>query len=143
MERRNFQDRRRQPTPILSRYTLWGRRRMLRRKEDREKGGYVDRYGAKLFFFLVLIVGLNMLDSLFTTMILDCGGWEVNPIVRSAIEVYGDNFWRWKFMIVSVNLILLCIHSKFRYVDRSILWITVLYLGVISYQLILMKYHIF
>ena len=143
MERRNFQDRRRQPTPILSRYTLWGRRRMLRRKEDREKGGYVDRYGAKLFFFLVLIAGLNMLDSLFTTMILDCGGWEVNPIVRSAIEVYGDNFWRWKFMIVSVNLILLCIHSKFRYVDRSILWITVLYLGVISYQLILMKYHIF
>jgi hypothetical protein len=143
MERRNFQDRRRQPTPILSRYTLWGRRRMLRRKEDQEKGGYVDRYGAKLFFLLILIVGLNMLDSLFTTMILDCGGWEVNPIVRSAIEVYGDNFWGWKFMIVSVNLILLCIHSKFRYVDRSILWITVLYLGVISYQLILMKYHIF
>lgn len=143
MERRTFNDRRRQPTPIFSRYTLWGRRKMLRRKEDREKGGYVDRYGAKLFFFLVLIVGLNMLDSLFTTMILDFGGWEVNPIVRSAIEVYGDNFWRWKFMIVSVNLILLCIHSKFRYVDRSILWIAVLYLGVIFYQLFLMKYHIF
>src|SRR5512147_3132035 len=103
MERRNFHDRRRQPTPIFSRYTLRGRRRMLRRKEDQEKGGYVDRYGARLFFFLILIVGLNILDSFFTMIILDCGGSEVNPIVRSAIEVYGDDFWVWKFLIVSVN----------------------------------------
>jgi len=143
MERRTFQDRRRQPTPIFSRYTLWGRRRVLRRNEDQEKGGYVDRYGARLLFFLVLIVGLNILDSFFTMIILDCGGWEVNPIVRSAIEVYGDDFWVWKFMIVSVNLILLCIHSRFRYVNRIILWITLLFLGVILYQFILMKYHIF
>lgn len=143
MERRSFQDRRRQPTPIFSRYTLWGRRRVLRRKEDQEKGGYVDRYGARLFFSLVLIVGLNILDSFFTMIILDCGGSELNPIVRSAIEVYGGDFWIWKFMIVSVNLVLLCIHSRFCYVNRMILWITLLFLGVILYQFILMKYHIF
>lgn len=143
MERRSFQDRRRQPTPIFSRYTLWGRRRVLRRKEDQEKGGYVDRYGARLFFSLVLIVGLNILDSFFTMIILDCGGSELNPIVRSAIEVYGSDFWIWKFMIVSVNLVLLCIHSRFCYVNRMILWITLLFLGVILYQFILMKYHIF
>jgi len=142
MERRNFHDRRRQPTPPFSRYTLWGRRRVLRRKEDQEKGGYVDRYGARLLFFLVLIVGLNILDSFFTMIILDAGGREVNPIVRSAIEVYGDDFWVWKFMIVSVNLILLCIHSRFRYVNKVILWITLLFLGVILYQFTVMQYHI-
>ena len=103
----------------------------------------MDRYGARLLFFLVLIVGLNILDSFFTMIILDCGGWEVNPIVRSAIEVYGDEFWVWKFMMVSVNLILLCIHSRFRYVSRIIFGITLLFLGVILYQFILMKYHIF
>jgi hypothetical protein len=143
MERRHFQDRRRQPTRPFSRYTLWGRRKVLRRKEDQEKGGYVDRYGARLLFFLVLIVGLNILDSFFTIIILDCGGWEVNPIVRLAIEVYGGEFWVWKFMMVSVNLILLCIHSRFRYVSRIIFGITLLFLGVILYQFILMKYHIF
>ncbi|NWF53818.1 MAG: hypothetical protein HXY45_03380 [Syntrophaceae bacterium] len=143
MDRRNFKDRRRQPTPLFSRYTLWGRRKGFRRKEDREKGGYVDRYGPSLLFFLVLMVGLNVLDSLFTLIILDCGGWEVNPLVRSAIEVYGDKFWAWKFVIVSVNLILLCLHSRFRHVHKAIFGITLVYLGIITYQVVLLKFHIF
>jgi hypothetical protein len=94
-------------------------------------------------FSSYLIVGLNVLDSFFTMIILECGGWEVNPVVRSAIEVYGDQFWIWKFMLVSVNLILLCLHSRFRYVHRIISWITLLFLGVILYQIILLEYHIF
>ena len=143
MERRSFRDRRMQPTPLFSRYTFWGRRKMLRRKEDREKGGYVDRYGPGLLFFLILIVGLNVLDSFFTMIILECGGWEMNPIARSAMEVYGDQFWVWKYMLVSANLILLCLHSRFWYVSRIILWITLLFLGVIFYEIILLKYQIF
>ncbi|MBP1712931.1 MAG: hypothetical protein H6Q43_1555 [Deltaproteobacteria bacterium] len=89
------------------------------------------------------MVGLNVLDSLFTMIILESGGWEVNPIVRSAIEVYGDKFWVWKFSIVSVNLILLCLHSRFRHVNKVIFGITILYLGIITYQVLLMKFHIF
>jgi hypothetical protein len=143
IEKRGFRDRRRKPTPLFSRYTLWGRRKVLRRKEDQEKGGYVDRYSPGLLFFIILILGLNILDSSFTLIILECGGWEVNPIARSAIEVYGKQFWVWKFLLVSVNLILLCLHSKFRYVNRIILGITLLLLGVILYQIILLKYHIF
>ena len=142
-DRRGFKDRRAKPTPLLSRYTLWGRRKTLRRKEDQEKGGYVDRYSPKLLFFLILIVGLNVLDSLFTMIILEFGGWEVNPIVRAAMDVYGDQFWVWKFVLVSFNLILLCLHSRFRYVNKSIPWIAIMYLGVIIYQVILMKVHIF
>ena len=142
-ERRTFSDRRRQPTPLLSRYTLWGRRKNFRRKEDQERGGYVDRYGPRLLFFIVLMVGLNVLDSLFTMIILESGGWEVNPIVRSAIEVYGDQFWVWKFIVVSLNLILLCLHSRFRYVNRIISYISILYLGIIFYQVFLMNFHIF
>ena len=103
----------------------------------------MDRYGPGLLFFLVLIVGLNILDSLFTMIILESGGWEVNPIVRTAMDVYGDQFWVWKFFLVSFNLILLCLHSRFRYVSKIIPWITILYLGVIIYQVFLMKHQIF
>ncbi len=143
IEKRGFTDRRRQPTPLFSRYTFWGRRKILRRKEDQEKGGYVDRYSPRLLFFLILIVGLNVLDSSLTLIILESGGWEVNPIVRSAIDVYGDRFWVWKFMLVSVNSILLCLHSRFRYVYNIILGITFMFLVVILYQIILLRYHIF
>lgn len=92
-ERRVLKDRRKKPTPILSRYTFWGRRKDFRRKSDKERGGYVDRYSPGILFFMTLIVGLNILDAIFTTMILDLGGYELNPIVRSVIFLYGDKFW--------------------------------------------------
>lgn len=140
-QRRNFPDRRKRPTPILSRFTLWGRRKILRREEDQKRGGYVDRYSPSLLFFLLSIVGLNVLDALFTMMILDYGGGEVNPVVGSAIEVYGDHFWVWKFSLVSVNVILLCLHSKFKYVKKIILGICLVYLAIVLYEIRLMTFH--
>jgi hypothetical protein len=97
----------------------------------------MDRYSSELFFFLILIVGLNILDALFTMMILDSGGWEANPIVDSVIALFGDKFWVWKFAIVSVSLIVLCLHSKFKFVKAVILGITVIYIGIVLHQLAL------
>jgi len=136
-DRRVLRDRRKQPTPALSRFSLWGRRMAFRREEDKKRGGYVDRYTSGLLFVLTLIVGLNILDVLFTMMILDNGGWEINPIVQSAIQVYGDRFWVWKFVIVSGPLILLCLHNKFRMVLTIIFGIAVFTTIVVSYQIYL------
>jgi hypothetical protein len=131
-------DRRKEPTPALSRYTLFGRRRTIRRNEDQPKGGYVDRYSPVLFFFLISIVGLNILDAFLTLMILDLKGWEANPVVRSVIDLYGTEFWIWKFSIVSVSLALLCLHSRFRLVKEVIIGISCLYLVVVAYQIFLL-----
>jgi hypothetical protein len=132
-DRRILKDRREKPTPALSRFSLRGRRRAFRRKEDQERGGYVDRYSSGLLFLLTLVAGLNVLDALSTMMILDDGGWEINPIVRSIIQLYGDGFWIWKFAIVSIPLILLCLHSKFRLTIPVILGITAISVIVILY----------
>lgn len=137
-DKRVLQDRRKRPTPALSSFTLWGQRMSFGREEDKKRGGYVDRYRSGLVFLLILVVGLNVLDVLFTMMILDNGGWEINPVVRSVIEVYGDGFWAWKFAIVSVPLILLCLHSKFRMVLTIILGISVFTTIVVLYQIYLM-----
>jgi Ca2+/Na+ antiporter len=85
-----------------------------------------------------LILGLNVLDVLLTVMILDSKGWEWNPIVRSVIEAHGDRFWIWKFSIVSVSLILLCLHSKFKPVRTIIVALCSIYLLVILYQVFLL-----
>ncbi|MBM4338734.1 MAG: hypothetical protein FJ110_04235 [Deltaproteobacteria bacterium] len=134
---RTVKDRRKQPTPAITRYTLWGRRKAFQRKEERERGGYVDRYHPKLLILLTLGIGLTVLDALFTMMILDDGGWEINPVVRSAIHVYGDRFWIWKFILVSIPLPLLCIHSKFRLVMPVLYGITSISALVILYQVYL------
>ncbi len=139
-DRRILQDRRKQPTPGLSRFTLRGRRRSLRRKEAQARGGYVDRYGSGLFFLFILILGLNVLDALFTMKILKDGGWEINPVVRSVIQLYGDRFWVWKFAIVTFPLILLFLHSKFRLVKPIIFAISAVYISVVLYQVLLLIY---
>ncbi len=137
-DRRISKDRRKQPTPGLSRFTFFGRRKKIRRKTDQPQGGYIDQYSSTLLFFLISIIGLNVLDAFLTLLILDLKGWEVNPVVSSAIALYGTEFWIWKFFIVSTSLILLCLHSKFKFVREIIVAISCLYLVVIVYQILLL-----
>ena len=89
---------------------------------------------------MILAVGLNVLDALFTMMVLDDGGWEINPVVGSVIQLFGDRFWVWKFGIVSFSLTLLCLHSKFRLVIPIMLGITAIIGTVILYQIFLYIY---
>ena len=138
--RRSPIDRRKKATARWSRFTFFGQRRTFRRKTDREKGGYVDRYSYILFFLLVLILGLNILDSLFTMMIIDLGGQEVNPLVRAFIELHGDMFWIWRFVIASVALILLYLHRGFIMVRRMIIAIGSIYIVIVIYQTYLIFY---
>lgn len=85
-------------------------------------------------------MGLNILDALFTMMILDQRGWEWNPIVRSVIELHGDKFWIWKFTIISISSILLCLHSKFKFIKTIIIALCSIYLCVVLYQLFLLMH---
>jgi len=137
LDRRILEDRRKQPTPALSRFAVGGRRSGFRRKEEQKRGGYIDRYGSGLLFLIVLIVGFNVMDAWLTMIILESGGWETNPVVSSVIQLYGDRFWIWKFAMVSVPLILLCLHSKFRLAVPAIWAISVFYMVAISLQIIL------
>lgn len=141
-DKRILRDRRKQPTPLLSRYIFLGRRGSFRRNTDRERGGYVDRYSSGLFSILILILALNILDAIFTIIVLDHRGWELNPLVRSAIQIYGDKFWIWKFGIVSGSLIVLCLHSKFRRVKTIIMAVCSIYTLVVLYQIFLITYRL-
>ena len=140
-EERRGKDRRKQPTPGLSRYSFFGRREGFRRKADQGKGGYVDRYSPRLFFFLIFILVLNI-DTIFTMIVLDHQGTEINSIVRAAIEMYGDKFWLWKFGIVSASLILLCLHIKFRGVKTIIVAFGSIYFALVLYQIFVITYHL-
>ena len=141
-KKRQPSDRRRHPTPILSRFTLSGRRAFFRRQEDQAKGGYVDRYSSGLLLLLVVLLVLNALDALFTIFILDCGGQEVNPLMETLIGYYGERFWIWKFLLVAVAVFFLCLHSQFPRVKSALWVVTLVYGGVILYQVYLILFRI-
>jgi hypothetical protein len=72
-------------------------------------------------------------------IILDLKGEEANPVVRSVMEIYGDKFWIWKFLLVSTCLVLLCVHSRLKHVKTLIAVISLIYVSTVVYQLILLK----
>jgi hypothetical protein len=135
-------ERRKRPTPGLSRYTLFGRRRGFCRERNHGKEGYVDRYSTKLFIAMVAILGLNVLDVILTMVILEHRGFELNPMVRSAIEVYGDSFWLWKYGIVSACLVLLCLHIKYKRVKTIILATCYIYVAIVLYQVYIITFQL-
>jgi hypothetical protein len=138
--RRSPVDRRKKPTSRWSWFTFFGRRKSFRRKSDQEKGGYLDRYSYVLFFILVLILGLNIFDSLFTMMMIDLGDQASSPLVSSYVELHGDMFWIWRFVIVSIALILLYLHHGFILVRRVIIAVGLIYIVIVVYQMYLIFY---
>jgi hypothetical protein len=141
MDKRIQTDRRKTPTPLLSRYTFfYGRRSTFRRREDRLRGGYVDRYGHRLFTVLIGIVVLNIFDALFTHMILDGGGTELNPVAGWAITLFGRHFIVWKLAVIGCGLLVLCVHSEFRIAKAVIAMTVALYSGVVLYQVVLISW---
>ena len=72
-------------------------------------------------------------------MILDIGGKEFNPLVRSVMDLHGDKFWIWKFAMVSVSLVLLCLHRGFKLFREIIIAISSIYLIIVLYQIYLIR----
>jgi len=141
-ENRARSERRKQPTRIFSRYTLGGKRDRFRRVEDQAKGGYVDRYSSGLLLLLLVLLALNITDAVFTIFILDCGGSEANPFIEALIAHCGNEFWLWKFLIVAVAVLFLCLHAHFPRVKKGLWMVTVIYFGVVLYEIFIIWFQI-
>lgn len=68
----------------------------------------VQAYGPALLAATCLIVGLNVLDSLFTILHLQQGGIEANPLARWLLQFGQGSFIFWKSMVVGLSLVVLC-----------------------------------
>lgn len=81
VEQRHTFDRRRQPTPMLSRFVWWGGRRIAGRRVEEQANLYVDQHGPVLLLVVLTLTALNFLDAYFTVLFLSYGGQELNPVV--------------------------------------------------------------
>jgi hypothetical protein len=73
-------------------------------------------------------------------ILLDLGGQEFNPIVQSVMALHGDQFWIWKFLMVSGSLVLLCLHQGFKFFRKIIIVIGSIYLVIVLYQIFLITH---
>ena len=106
-DRRSGLDRRKQ-TGINFRFmTGNGKRRLVRRLEDRNKIFLVDHYSPKLFAAIIAIIFLSVIDALLTLFLMNHGAHEVNPVMAYYITVGPYTFFTLKFALTIVGAITL------------------------------------
>lgn len=127
-------DRRKRPTPLLSRYTFIGRRRAARRTDERYNY-YVDRLGGKVWIIIVIIILFSITDSLFTLHFLEKGFREVNPLMNVAILIGEPVFILSKYIFTIIGILVLGLHKNFRFVKE-------LMALIITFYILLNTYHI-
>jgi len=115
-------DRRRSPTPRLSRYTFFGGRRRGSRRDGEAVNSFVDRYSLRMWSLLVWVTLMNSGDSFFTLLHLQQGGIELNPVAGAMLETGRVGFVGLKSFLITVPLVVLCLHKNFA-LARVGLWI--------------------
>ena len=132
--RRDYVDRRKSPTPMLSRYLFRGKRRQSRRATEGATT-YVDRPGPWIITAFVSIVGLSLLDALFTLDLLSQGAEEANPVMRAALHLGDRAFVLIKSFVTIVAAGFLCLHKNWP-LGRLCLSLALLgYSGLLLYHL--------
>jgi hypothetical protein len=131
--RRETADRRERPTPMLSRYFLFGRRREGRREGERERI-YVDRPGAWVVVAFALVTLLSVADALFTLHELSRGGSEANPVMRAALNLGNTPFVLVKTVMTIAGAGFLALHKNWP-LGRACLWFAALgYVALTAYH---------
>lgn len=127
-------DRRKGPTPFLSKYTFVGQRRSARRGEE-QYNYYVDRLGGRVWAIILFIIILSVIDSIFTLYFLNKGFREVNPLMNIAIFVGRPFFIVSKYIFTIIGILVLSLHKNFKFVKELIGLIITFYLFLNAYHI--------
>jgi hypothetical protein len=107
-------DRRKRPTPILSRFTFHGGQRRVGRRDGELENIYVDVYSPMLVGLLVVFFALTVIDSVSTLIYLGKGGQELNPIAQWMIDQGAMFFVLTKGILSGLCLLFVMLHKTFK-----------------------------
>ena len=118
-----------------------GKRETIRRKEDTKRIFYVDHYSPGLFFTIVSILILSVIDALLTLSLLNHGAYEINPMMAYFLKFGPYPFFASKYLLTIVPVICLLMFRDtvvrvIKISARSLLYvIVVFYLAVVVWEL--------
>ena len=106
-------DRRRKPTNPLSLASLFGRRRVIRRQEDRKTHYYVDRYDGWSIVVLLLVLLLSIADAYLTLRLVAAGAREMNPVMDFFLRAGVTPFLVAKYCLTGFGALFLIVHKEY------------------------------
>ena len=117
---------------------IFGRRRYVRRKEDKKSHLYVDRYDYSLLIALLLVVLLSVLDGYFTIFHVDRGAEEINPLMNLVLGCGDCWFFIVKYLLTVIGVLVFCIYQNLLVVRAVLAFVLVFYVGVLVNHVFLM-----
>lgn len=111
-----FVDRRKRPTPMISRYSLFGGRRRGPSDKRSKTDTYVDLYGTRIVALVLVFFTLTVFDAVATVYYVDqVNGTEANPIADWMLR-QGRMYFVFAKGVPTLFLVLfVLIHKNFRY----------------------------
>jgi hypothetical protein len=133
-------DRRKKPTPMLSRFLFVGRRRGGRREGETDRI-YVDRPGAWVVVAVIAVALLSVADAYFTLHELTRGATEANPVMRAALSLGNGAFIVLKTVVTVTGAAFLGLHKTWP-LGRVCLFIAVGAYAVLTVYHLVGIYHV-
>ena len=99
-------DLRRQTIPSLRYLVAGGRRRGVRRVEDKQRIIILDRYSPHLLAAIVGILCLSLLDALLTLGLIEHGAAEINPVMDFFLKQGPFVFTSVKYLLTSLAVVI-------------------------------------
>ena len=107
LSNRSGKDRRNKNGFNIRSLLLGGRREKIRRQEDTRRIFYVDHYSSGLFFIVVSILFLSVIDALLTLSLLNHGAYETNSVMTFFLKFGPYTFFISKYLLTVLALICL------------------------------------
>ena len=101
----------------------------------------VEQVLTRRWFLLAILGALNLLDLVSTKLVLNAGGTEANPVMAPIIHhPYAPALVK-TAGFVAVALVLKACPPRSAIVDRALLFVTVLYTAIVSWNLVNLLVH--
>jgi hypothetical protein len=139
-ERRSGIDRRNLDRFKFQYLFIKGQREYIRRKEDRNKIFYFDRYSSAQFGVIISILFFSVIDALLTLLLLNHGAYEINPIMAYYLRVGPYTFLAVKYGLTSIGVFFFVIlrntllKSIKIYTDTIFYFILVTFITVVAWE---------
>ncbi len=143
---RNGPDRRKRQIPPLKYILFGGRRKSIRRKEDRDKLIILDAYSTGIFAVAIIILAFSALDGLLTLYLMSSGAQEMNPFMSYLIDFKPRFYLAVKCILTTTAIIFLIVLRNYKSkllgvrISKLLTTTALVFFIIIVYQLYMIVY---
>ena len=106
IERRSGIDRRNSRFGAFRRLIYAGRRRHLRRADDRRKLALLDHYSPRIFAVIIAVLFLSLMDAILTLILISHGAVELNPVMAFFLAKSDSAFLIAKYLLTAGSVVI-------------------------------------